>query len=521
MSFANSVQVHVKWRKNYIWKFFITAYCSFLLFLRLTHEPWRDEVQTWLLISESGTKELIQEFTINGSLFFLLVLKGFERIGINYFLLNLMISLILVKVVFQFLSNSKINLYLKYLLVLNPIIVFDYFVINRVYSLLIILLLLSIIEVNRENPRPKVVFLITCGFGILGFFGLIFAVFHITLWSVFNKQLIKRLSLSKIIIVFVLFLHAIPFGWNYNREYSTSSHNKIVFDQIYLRLRTVINNFAQLLYGKSSESEGHAWEKQIYSHVHLYVALATIILFILFFNIAILSTRIALITSSFLFFMFLFFTFVYPAGPRHLIICILLPLWGYAFSEKLVDNKRKRNIPELRSLRNTLFLLVTISFVAFQSKYAFNLIKSDLDTPFSSVSQLVVPNNANEVVMFYPDYLGITYLARAKVLDIRTIQGYYPEGNYFGVYRDFGNSRKIDQGFRLEKFCSHRGVKKLVTFPEISNQLRTMGIGSVEMVSGHAIVRDESNIVKLNIAALCTDTKLSSKFVRFLIELNE
>ena len=131
------------------------------------------------------------------------------------------------------------------------------------------------------------------------------------------------------------------------------------------------------------------------------------------------------------------------------------------------------------------------------------MVLAEIGLPFSSVNQIVLTNSNNTVLLIYPDYLGVTFLAQKET------EALFLQGNYFGNFRGFQNSRAVVPN-DLYKRCFDKDTSLfLLTNQEITQKIIVAGIGKVVQTSDPAIVLEEGNVSLIKINGLCSESEWS------------
>jgi hypothetical protein len=150
-----------------------------------------------------------------------------------------------------------------------------------------------------------------------------------------------------------------------------------------------------------------------------------------------------------------------------------------------------------------------------QSVNALLTVKTELKIPFSSIHELR-DNNFSERVLFYPDFLGISFRYEKSNNKIVESESYFPEGNYFGIYRDYGNSRNLQSTVDLKHFCESEKRKVMVTYVTLAKRIEQLKLGKLIAISSVAIVRDESEIAKIDIGNTCQTKENQNRLLQIL-----
>lgn len=199
------------------------TYINLLLFIVLTlfgfyiHEPWRDELQIWLIVIKSNS---LVELYINKDadhpflLYFILYVGSFisKKIIVNQFI-HLVISL---GSVILILKDKKITPTYKTILIFGYYFLFEYNIIVRSYAITVFLLLLFLnnYKTNKINIKAIISLILIAFSNIMG---LIIA-FSILLFLTLKKQIKYNYFFfisSTMLISFIDVFYQTAFNWGH------------------------------------------------------------------------------------------------------------------------------------------------------------------------------------------------------------------------------------------------------------------------------------------------------------------
>lgn len=127
---------------------------AFLVFLTIfNHEPWRDEAQVWLLVSDLNLGGLIRELPYNGHpfLWYILVFP-LAKAGLPYVSMGILHGILALAAAWFFLKKAPFPLFLRVLFVFSYFMLYEYAAIARNYVISVLLLfLLADLFKNRHN----------------------------------------------------------------------------------------------------------------------------------------------------------------------------------------------------------------------------------------------------------------------------------------------------------------------------------------------------------------------------------
>lgn len=141
-------------QKIYLFLLF-SAYFVINLILLTCHEPWRDEAQVWLLARDVPVWKLPSQMAFEGNpcLWHLLVVP-FAKLGIPYFVQNIMSYLVVMAAAFLLVYRSDFSYGVKALLLCSPFLMYYYAVIAGSYCLIpfLLFLLADWFPTRKEKP---------------------------------------------------------------------------------------------------------------------------------------------------------------------------------------------------------------------------------------------------------------------------------------------------------------------------------------------------------------------------------
>ena len=120
------------------------------------HEPWRDEAQVWLIVRDSGIRDIFSQLSVQGNLgVWYILLLPFAKLGFPYFTELIVHWLVSVSAVSLFQFKAPLNRLIKVLFVFSYYMLFEYGVIARDYMLTILFLFLIATYYSSRFSNPK------------------------------------------------------------------------------------------------------------------------------------------------------------------------------------------------------------------------------------------------------------------------------------------------------------------------------------------------------------------------------
>ena len=183
----------------------IFIYASLLAVISYFHEPWFDEAQAWLIARDSSLFDMIWNvlrYEGHTPLWYLLLFVP-AHLGAPFELgLKLVNFIVITSAVWIFIKYSPFPLFVRLLTPFTYFIFYQYGVISRCYSLLILILWLIAAFFPRRNKNPFVFSLLigllggVTAYGMLLAFGIAIAWFIEILFSHQDGQTLSPRSLS-------------------------------------------------------------------------------------------------------------------------------------------------------------------------------------------------------------------------------------------------------------------------------------------------------------------------------------
>lgn len=177
--------------KNFIyWSIFI-LYSIINLILVFHHEPWRDEIHTWLLAKNLSIPELFIESKFDGHpILWHLILLPFAKLNFPIITLNLISYIIILVSAWLFLFKTNIPLGIKLFALFTIPFTYIYSAISRNYSVMILLLVIIGIFYNTRFKKPIIYSILICllihthslSWGIVAGLTITFHIYEIYLW---------------------------------------------------------------------------------------------------------------------------------------------------------------------------------------------------------------------------------------------------------------------------------------------------------------------------------------------------
>ncbi|MBF0105366.1 MAG: hypothetical protein HQM16_08580, partial [Deltaproteobacteria bacterium] len=176
------------------------------------HEPWRDEAQSWLLVTHLDLAGLLRHMPFEGTpALWHLILFPFAKMGLPYSAQSVIHLLMAFAVVSLFVLKSPFSFLTKLLFVLSYFFLFEYAVVARSYALTVLFLFL--IAANDEkrliNVRRHLLFIALLAH--TNIHGMILAVIFFTsyAWDVYAARISGLRNTLYFLTTLIFFLLAV------------------------------------------------------------------------------------------------------------------------------------------------------------------------------------------------------------------------------------------------------------------------------------------------------------------------
>jgi hypothetical protein len=203
-------------------KYWILVFAVYALLLSIAvwkHEPWMDEAQSWLLVSDLSVGELFTEYLRydgHPGLWYLLVMIP-AKLGLPYVSINVLSAVLSATGVFLFLRHSPFPPVVKILFPFSYFVFFQYGVVARSYCLIPLFLFLIAINYEKRFERPILYSLLLCLFAnvsahALLISGALLSVHLLDVWQM-RRQLDKQSKIHQSLAVLMFGLASLFVIW--------------------------------------------------------------------------------------------------------------------------------------------------------------------------------------------------------------------------------------------------------------------------------------------------------------------
>ena len=135
--------------------FAICIYSVITLIIVLEHEPWRDEVQAWLIARDLPIIDIFRQMKYEGHpCLWHLILAPFAKMGLPIVTLNIISWIIMVASAGLIMSKAPFKKITKIAILISGPFLYDFVAISRVYSLICFLMILLAVLYNKKEEHP-------------------------------------------------------------------------------------------------------------------------------------------------------------------------------------------------------------------------------------------------------------------------------------------------------------------------------------------------------------------------------
>ena len=466
---------------------------SCVIITKLFHEPGRDEYQIvgflnrfprFRDIFQESTAELltpvfyyaVKILTINGS----------------YDFYSWIIVIVFLYFLYKVVMKVSVPIYLKCLLAL-PHIWFHWIVITRVYSILLIFILMyiSASEKSISSQRKKVILLSCMNF--LGIFGIFMST---SLYLSRKLQLGNKLGGFKTDLIYILSLAVgiYPYVVRPLRDVYYLKSNKVdSLSEYFVNLKIFIANQINLFIGMPLDDFHFLTRGTQYLLVvqYLFGFLVFMGLVIILVHIYSIKWKLTLLIFTYNIVLINWFVLVFQGADRHWIFYTVFNVILLSDIKKDADFRFKL----FQAFTTKVFFVILLVHTVI---YSVIILRSEIRYPFSSISELSSNIYQNDKIIFYPNWLSISFVGESN------IQGYFIEGGYWGAFKGSNT-----QDFRTDlppELCESKSIYFLTTKP-IAQQILKADLGLSVAESRDAIEVTEGNAQILILKNICQSTR--------------
>ncbi len=337
----------------------------------LSHEPWRDEAQAWLIGRDLSFFGMIRQMYFEGHpCLWSFLLSFFAKFHFPYFTLNIISFLFMWISAFLILVYSPFSLIGKILIIFSFPFMYSYSVIARSYCLIPLSLILIALQYPTRHEHPFryslfVLFLAWTHVVMLGLVGILLAFFYgeeLFLWKNKTKADKKVVLKSLGIVIFFLLLFILPIGLGARNNNLVINDTRESRESFY-----ITRSLCYFIFG-------HANNRDI-----LILLLLFIVAF--FYEFRFYKKNFVMLIASFLFqgiVYYLFYFMSYQRAETFIFIFIFF-LWIQAKDRKCISQEKNFDEIVLRFIVYGILLSLLISYSITMSNY----IKRDLKYSFS------------------------------------------------------------------------------------------------------------------------------------------
>jgi hypothetical protein len=335
------------------------------------HTPWRDEVWAWLATADSPS---IQTMFYRSNLeiypfWFHLLLSLLHLITDNFFVYKLFFVFVSLLTGFLIVNLYRVSFYLKLFLLFNYYSIFEYGIIQRTYSLQLLLLMVAVqgilhSEASIKNRTNNYLRFGTVGLLAFSPWSLLLGVMVVGIGLARNYFRVKTgfFVLCLLLSLFNLLSFLLPMGrdWNIPKQ---NFQSWIDFEFIYKLITAPIRSLVIL-----PRNQIDFWNTSYLDIIPLIVTLVSIALLTLFLlNFRFIFNHYGWASLVFLAILFATVPLVALGKQRHvgqfflIIILICVPIWNSILNSLFLGLNQKSFLPNLKSSVAALLLFSIFS----------------------------------------------------------------------------------------------------------------------------------------------------------------
>ena len=466
---------------------FLFLYLSFFtITTKLFHEPWRDEYQILGFLNHFPTKnDIFKEATAEllSPIFYYLV-KALAIDG-SYFFYSWIIVLISLFFSYKVIMKESVPIYVKIILVL-PHIWFHWIVITRVYSFLFIFILIFISLDSRSKFYARNRLITLSCMNLLSIFGIILSI------TLYISRKLQHSNNSTSLKSELIYLISLIFGtYPYiirplTDVYYLKSNRVTSFYEYFINFKTFILNQINLFIGLPQDHFHFLTRGTEYFPLSKYFVLGIFIVGIMVMLKFILTLKwylgLLFILSNV--FLINWYVVVFQGADRHWIYLLI-------FNVVVFSDIEKRSFSSFKLIRKFLAGTLLIILLIHTCIYSSIILRSEIIYPFSSVSDLRSNISQGDKIIFFPNWLAISFIGDSN------LSGYFLQGGYWGAFK--GSNIQDFTTTLPPSLCDSNSIFILTTQP-IAQLLVSANLGILISESREAIeiTEGKAQIVKLN-----------------------
>lgn len=396
------------WQPKLLWIVF-GIYAAAVLFGVTTHEPWRDESQSWLLVRDLDLAGLFKILPSEGHppVWYLLVMP-IAKLGLPYACQNWLAAIIILAGTYIILFKTDVHIAVKAILPFSYFFLYEYSEFARSYCVLVFFMACMISLYPKRFDKPWLFGL--CLAGIFNTHMLAFS-FAASVTGIYLLDAIQYKKLNKnvigsLVMVGVLALYLIPY-------IVLPRTSGIYEEEVANHTKEITETFSYGLI--ASDNTGLA--------ILLFIGLCIPLL-----N----RTKPLLILTGGAAGVLYILGYKFMGGIRHCGVLMMVVFCVYAIADYYKNDPWNRNILKTDLVKYSPWLLVVV--IAFQSQRAIASYIADKDRPYSdskNVAEFLMANHLQNNIL-----VGHTAAYSATVIPY--LPGhkkfFYPECGYYGSF---------------------------------------------------------------------------------------
>lgn len=460
------------------WKYIVLlTYITLVIFAISYHEPWHDEVQSWLLARDSNPLTLLFRYLRYeghpGLWHFLLMVPA--KLGLPLVTLNLISGAVMAVTVYLILFKSRFPVIIKILLPFSFLFLYQYAVVSRSYCLILLLLSLIATIYGRRTERPYTYFALLVLLANTSINGTIMALALFVLllrdlhrkWPTISKQNQKRHIVGMAILILCLLL-LIVILWPPSDQASAA------------RYQFGITN----LYRIST----HAINSALTDYWYVSFSLLAMIL-LWFFKRRVLLTFLVITVPS-----LVFFADVYSA-PWHwgLFFAVLVFVFWLSFEEEASVHQREFRLQKLPLRKIAVASLLLI--LCFQIYYSVQSFRAEFRVRYSASLDLANYIKKNDLERKKIGMLGSMQTSVLAYFNRNIFYNYNNgHGPCFWLYSTTKNRYvwDINNKITIERFASEKPDYVVLTlYGKPEKKYNIPGYKPIKVFHGYMVWKDD------------------------------
>jgi len=378
---------------RFLWnnKFYIIIMAIYTIIgfkILLSHEPWRDEAQAWLIGRDLSFFGMIKQMYYEGHpCLWSLILAPFAKMGFPYFTINIISYIITWISALLILKKAPFNKIVKIILIFSIPFMYNYSVIARNYCLIPLAFILIAINHKKRHEKPiqytlSILFLAWTHIVMSGTAAILYFLFFwdeiITRRNKNTKEEKKKILMCIIIAATGLLLYVIPIGLG-------ASSNNLINTEVREEKFYILKYVSSFIFHKSEPPQ--------------IILLGIILILFLIYEIIYYRKNLLIFLATIIYQIFVYYNVYYLSAQR-------CDIFIFLFMFIMWIQKNDKNKSQIQNIYNIVIATSMITLLCLYSiSYKYS-IKNDIYYAYSEAKNtgiFIQKNINNDSVIITPD----------------------------------------------------------------------------------------------------------------------